>query len=61
MENPSVTTQFHVTIDYRTKQRLGVWSGMVSAGKMEEAGELAERSLRRRQRAVVRIDRIVVR
>jgi hypothetical protein len=61
MENPSVTTQFHVTIDYRTKHRLGFWSGMVPASTMEEAGELAERFLRRRQRAVTRIDRIVVR
>jgi hypothetical protein len=56
-----VPTQFQVTIDYRTSSRLAVWSGMVPAPNMEQAGEIAEQRLRRRSKSLVRVDRIVVR
>jgi len=54
-------TQFHVTIEYRTRCRLGVWYGMVAAEDMERAGEIGEKMLRRRSRTLVRVDRIIVR
>jgi hypothetical protein len=54
-------TRFQVTIDYRTTSRLAVWSGMVPALDMEQAAEIAEQLLRRRSRALTRVDRIVVR
>ena len=57
---PAPAQKFHMAIEYRTKHRLGIWSGMVPADTMDEAGESAEKLLRRR-RAVVRVDRIVVR
>jgi hypothetical protein len=61
MEDYAPTTQFQVTIEYRTPSRLAVWSGMVPASSFEEATIVAEKSLRRRSRALVRVDRIVVR
>jgi hypothetical protein len=61
MGDRSLTTEFYVAIDYRTKHRLGVWSALVPAATSKEAGELAENLLRRQRRAVVRIDRVVVR
>ena len=61
MQHPAPSTQFHVTIEYRTTHRLAVWSGMVSAADMERASEIGEKFLRRRSRALVRVDRIVVR
>ena len=56
-------TRFYVTIDYRTKRGLAFWSGAVPAADMTEAGDIAERELRRRCRraACFRVDRIVVR
>jgi hypothetical protein len=61
MQDQAPTAQFQVTIDYRTSSRLAVWSGMVPAPNMEQAGEIAEQLLRRRLRSLVRVDRIVVR
>jgi hypothetical protein len=61
MQQRASSTQFHVTIGYRTKSRLAVWSGMVAADDMERASEIGEKFLRRRSRALVRVDRIIVR
>jgi hypothetical protein len=61
MQHSAPTSEFHVTIEYRTKSKLAVWSGMVTAADMEHASEIGEKSLRRRSRALVRVDRIVVR
>jgi len=61
MQHRAPSTQFHVTIEYRTKSRLAVWSGMVDAADMERASEIGEKFLRRRSRTLVRVDRIVVR
>jgi hypothetical protein len=61
MQHRTPGTQFYVTIEYRTKSRLAVWSGMVAAADMERASEIGEKFLRRRSRSLVRIDRIIVR
>jgi len=61
MQRVVPTTQFHVTIEYRTKYRLAVWYGMVTTEDIERATEVGEKLLRRRSRAVVRVDRIIVR
>jgi hypothetical protein len=61
MQHSAPGTQFHVTIEYRTKSRLAIWSGMVAAEDMERASEIGEKFLRRRSRALVRVDRILVR
>ena len=61
MQHHAPRTQFHVTIEYRTKSRLAVWSGMVTADDMEGASEIGERLLRRRSRALAPVDRIIVR
>jgi hypothetical protein len=61
MQHPAPATQFHVTIEYRTKCKLAVWYGMVAAADIERASEIGEKLLRRRSRTLVRIDRIVVR
>jgi hypothetical protein len=53
--------RFHVAIDYRTQRGLGYWSYIVPAISPDEAHDLAEKLLRRKRRAVVRIDRVVVR
>lgn len=61
MQHHAPSTQFHVTIEYRTKCRLAVWYGMVAAKDMEQASEVGEKFLRQRSRALVRVDRITVR
>jgi hypothetical protein len=61
MQHSTPSTQFHVTIEYRTKSRVAVWYDMVAADDMERASEIAEKLLRRRSRALVRVDRIIVR
>ena len=61
MQHRMPSTQFHVTIEYRTKCRLAVWYGMVAADDMERASDIAEKLLRRRSRTLMRIDRVVVR
>jgi hypothetical protein len=61
MQDSALATEFHVMIEYRTKCRLAVWSGMVPAANTEQADEIAEKSVRRHSRAVVRVDRPVVR
>ena len=61
MQHRPPNTQFHVTIEYRTKCRLAVWYGMVAAEDMERASEIGEKLLRRRSRALTRVDRIIVR
>jgi hypothetical protein len=54
-------TRFYVAIDYRTQRGLGFWSDIVPAISPDDARERAEKWLHRKRRAVVRIDRIVVR
>jgi hypothetical protein len=61
MQHRTPSTQFHVTIEYRTKCRLAVWYGMVAAEDTDRASEIGEKLLRRRSRAVVRVDRITAR
>jgi hypothetical protein len=61
MQQRTTTTQFHVTIEYRTKHRLAIWYGMVTAENMERASEIGEKLLRRRSRALLRVDRVTVR
>jgi hypothetical protein len=61
MQHDTTTMQFHITIEYRTKYRLAIWSGMVTAQNMARASEIGEKLLRRRSRALVRVDRITVR
>lgn len=61
MQENALIDQFHVTIDYRTKVKLAIWSGIISAPSIEQAGEIAERLLRRRSRVLTRVDRIIVR
>ena len=61
MQHRTPSTQFHVTIEYRTKCKLAVWYGMVAAEDMDRASEIGEKLLRRRSRALVRVDRIIVR
>jgi hypothetical protein len=61
MQHPAPNTQFHVTIEYRTKSRLAVWYGMVAAEDMARAGEIGEKVLRLRSRGLMRVDRITVR
>ena len=61
MQHPTPANQFHVTIEYRTRSRLAVWSGMVAADDMQRASDIGEKLLRRRSPALVRVDRIVVR
>lgn len=45
MQHGAVFTQFHVIIEYRTKFRLAIWSDLVPAPNVEQATEMAERSL----------------
>jgi hypothetical protein len=61
MHRRTPDTQFHVTIEYRTKTRLAVWYGMVAADDMQLASDIGEKLLRRRSRTLMRIDRIIVR
>ena len=61
MQDHAPGTQFHVTVEYRTKRRLAVWSGMVAAVNMEQASEIGEKLLRRRSKGLMRVDRIIVR